>query len=198
MFVDMKMVPGKQFENFYWMEGPLEGDQGCRITVLHNGQTAQCSHCLRRDNSCPGAGVGKVCEKMGTPRGLIADYMAHLKIEHNYVSLKMKYRETEFPALNGHSHREDGFQHMVEEEADPENPPVADLIILKEKLSEVEKQLSESNAARQEMQISLPRISFEIKGLSYDGSRKLVPTQFSKTVPPEGAPKTGQPIQYTQ
>ena len=29
---------------------------------------------------------------------------------------------------------------------------------------------SEPNAARQEMQISLPRISFEIKGLSYDGS----------------------------
>ena len=57
---------------------------------------------------------------------------------------------------------------------------------------------SEPNAARQEMQISLPRISFEIKGLNYDGSRKLVPTQFSKTVPPDGSPKTGQPIQYTQ
>ena len=57
---------------------------------------------------------------------------------------------------------------------------------------------SEPNAARQEMQISLPRISFEIKGLSYDGSRKLVPTQFAKTVPMEGAPKTGQPVQYSQ
>ena len=57
---------------------------------------------------------------------------------------------------------------------------------------------SEPNAARQEFQISLPRVSFEIKGLNYEGSRKLVPTQFSKTVPPEGSPKTGLPVQYTQ
>ena len=41
--VDMKMSPGKQFENFYWMEGPLEEDRGCRITVLHSGQEQQLS-----------------------------------------------------------------------------------------------------------------------------------------------------------
>ena len=50
---------------------------------------------------------------------------------------------------------------------------------------------------RQQTQISLPRISFEIKGLNYDGSRKLVPTQFAKTVPTEGD-KKGQPVQYSQ
>ena len=27
-FVDMIFLPGKQFKNFYWMEGPLDGDQG--------------------------------------------------------------------------------------------------------------------------------------------------------------------------
>jgi hypothetical protein len=79
--VEMKMKPGKQFENFYWMEGPLEGDVGCRVTVLHAGQVQQCSHCLRRADSCPGAGVGKVCEKLGTSRGLIGDYMQHLKVQ---------------------------------------------------------------------------------------------------------------------
>ena len=48
------------------------------------------------------------------------------------------------------------------------------------------------------MQITLPRISFEIKGLHYDGSRKLVPTQFSKTVPPKGKDAEGRPVQYSQ
>jgi len=56
---------------------------------------------------------------------------------------------------------------------------------------------SEPADQRQETQISLPRISFEIKGLNYDGSRKLVPTQFAKSVPTEGD-KKDQPVQYQQ
>jgi hypothetical protein len=39
----MKLTQGKQLENFYWVEGPLEGDRGCRISVLHAGQEQQCS-----------------------------------------------------------------------------------------------------------------------------------------------------------
>ena len=66
-YVEMKLTPGKQLENFYWMEGPLEGDRGC------TGQEQQCSQCLRRASSCPGVGVGKVCQKKGTARGLISD-----------------------------------------------------------------------------------------------------------------------------
>ena len=57
---------------------------------------------------------------------------------------------------------------------------------------------AEPDPARQSMQITLPRISFEIKGLHYDGSRKLVPTQFSKTVPPKGKDAEGRPVQYSQ
>ena len=57
---------------------------------------------------------------------------------------------------------------------------------------------SEPTPARQEMQISLPRISFEIKGLTYDGSRKLVPTQFAKSVPTPDKETSGKPIQYSQ
>ena len=56
---------------------------------------------------------------------------------------------------------------------------------------------AEPTDARQQTQISLPRISFEIKGLNYDGSRKLVPTQFAKTVPTTGE-KATQPVQYSQ
>ena len=37
-FVVMELHPGSSFKNFYWMEGPLPGDRGCRITVLHSDQ----------------------------------------------------------------------------------------------------------------------------------------------------------------
>ena len=36
-FVEMEMTPGKSFQNFYWMEGSLLSDQGCRVTVLQPG-----------------------------------------------------------------------------------------------------------------------------------------------------------------
>ena len=57
---------------------------------------------------------------------------------------------------------------------------------------------AEPNAERQQLQISMPRMSFEIKGLNYDGSRKLVPTQFAKTVPDKGTDDAGRPVQYSQ
>ena len=50
---------------------------------------------------------------------------------------------------------------------------------------------------RQGVQITLPRISFEIKGLNYDASRKLVPTQFAKTLP-KRVTKENTPLQYSQ
>ena len=57
---------------------------------------------------------------------------------------------------------------------------------------------AEPTPERQSMQISLPRISFEIRGLNYDTGRKLVPTQFSRTVPNEGTDAEGKPVQYSQ
>ena len=115
--VDVKLKPGKQLENFYWMEGPLDDDRGCRITVLHSGQGRQCSHCLRRVN-CPTEGNGKACLNLNTPRGKISDYMRYLKEAHNYVSLKMKHKnrlEQEYPALGGKKPGQDGFSHMTED-----------------------------------------------------------------------------------
>ena len=51
---------------------------------------------------------------------------------------------------------------------------------------------AEPTPQRQEFQISMPRISFEIKGLSYDTGRKLTPTQFSRTVPKDGTDADGR------
>ena len=59
----------------------------------------QCSHCLRRADSCPGGGRGKLCKEKRTRRGEIADYMRHLKLQHNYLSLKMKFRRSSVSSL---------------------------------------------------------------------------------------------------
>lgn len=153
----MKMLPGKQFENYYWMEGPLENDRGCRITVLHNGQLQQCNHCLRRKDSCPGGGVGKLCEQKGTPKGMISDYMKHLKLHHNYSSLKMKYQQDEFPLLANPRQLVDGFGHMVEKMEDEEelvrvgDEEKSQLQSKNIQIAELEAQLSNQNQLRQQL-----------------------------------------------
>ena len=152
--VDMRMLPGKQFENFYWMDGPLEGDQGGRITVLHQHQVKQCNHCLMREDSCPAAGSGKLCKERGTKRGEISDYMRHLKLHHNYRSLKLQYEESEFPALSSHRSINDGFGHMMENDQEEEDGLItvrdSESDEMKEKIINLEKQLSESTVIRQQ------------------------------------------------
>lgn len=49
---------------------------------------------------------------------------------------------------------------------------------------------------RQQTEWSLPRIAFNITGLTYDGSRKVVPTQFMKSLP--DSEKTDEKKQYKQ
>jgi uncharacterized protein YcbK (DUF882 family) len=135
---------------------------GSRVTVLHTGQTQQCSHCLRRADSCPGAGVGKVCEKMGTPRGLIGDYMKHLKLQHGYVSLKMKYQQEEFPQSMGKTHLSDGFSHMVET-VDNDSPD----IIAEVDLDKTAAQDSDTNALYKELMLTKSKLASAEKKLSF-------------------------------
>ena len=171
------------------MEGPLEGDIGCRVTALHAGQVQQCSHCLRRADSCPGAGVGKVFEKKGTHRGLIEDYMKHLKLQHGYVSLKMKYQQEEFPQLGGKTHLADGFAHMVEQvviehenleislgDGDPDktvqceslnldtNALYKELMMTKSKLASAEKKISFADPELNKV----AKMTMDAKHLEYD------------------------------
>ena len=107
-YVDVRLHPGKFFKNFYWLEGPLPGDQGRRITVLHN-QPQQCSHCFRYAPSfttsgppCPGGGNGKLCEHAMTPRTKMSDYMTLLKLQDRYIPMKTLFLEQKaksFPGL---------------------------------------------------------------------------------------------------
>ena len=57
---------------------------------------------------------------------------------------------------------------------------------------------AEPDPRRAGTQLTLPMISFEIKGLAYDGARKLPPTNFAKTLPKEGDSKATKPVQYSQ
>ena len=68
----------------------------------------------QRAESCPGAGLGKVCQQKGTPRGQMSDYMRHLKLQHSYVSLKIQFQTMEYPHLGGQKDLSDGFNHMNE------------------------------------------------------------------------------------
>ena len=86
--VDVILKDGATFENYYWMEGPLPGDQGRRITVTHPSQPQQCSHCFSFDRPkygvplserCPAKGNGKACKEMEIKeRAKMADYMKML------------------------------------------------------------------------------------------------------------------------
>ena len=95
-FLEMDLEKGKSFNNYYWMAGPLPGDHGRRIVVTHPGQTPQCSHCLKKaGQGCPAAGNGFNCEKVGTPRAQMKEYMLDLRAKTGYVSLKVSHSEAE-------------------------------------------------------------------------------------------------------
>ena len=92
-YVLMNLKIGAAFHNFYWMEGPMSGDPGRRITVLHQGQRRQCSNCLKAAIlGCQGAGNGKVCAKANVERANMSIYMQAIKVATGYESLKSKYK----------------------------------------------------------------------------------------------------------
>ena len=100
-YVEVELFPGASMNNYYWLEGPLPGDSGSRVTVLHPGQIQQCSNCLKVANQgCPGKGNGKACSSLNTPKTTMATYMEFLKHKHGYHSLKAKYFE-QYPAKGG-------------------------------------------------------------------------------------------------
>ena len=48
------------------------------------------------------------------------DYMKHLYIKHNYMSMKMKFHQIQFPKLGNNNHENDGFGHIHEPEESSE------------------------------------------------------------------------------
>ena len=117
-WVTVRLQPGKTFRNFYWLAGPLSGDVGRRITVLHSNQPRQCSHCFKYSPSsasspitkadCPGGGDGKTCKSRNTPRAKMSNYIELLRTE-GYVSLRDQHFsvQTAFPSLRGDGKKKD-------------------------------------------------------------------------------------------
>ena len=108
--VQVRLHPGKFLKNFYWLAGPNQGDRGRRVTVLHNNQPPQCSHCfgyfppsnhtLGPSQYCKGGGNGKICKSLNTERTSMNAYIKSLR-EEGYTSLKDLHYDTfnNFPAL---------------------------------------------------------------------------------------------------
>ena len=141
-FVEIELFQGASLNNFYWMEGPLHGDIGCRITVLHGGQIQQCSNCLKvATQGCPGKGNGKACAALKTPRTTMNTYMEYIKVKHGYRSLKAKYFE-QYPAIGGAGNC--GISDMVERTTDEEIVPINPIEEKDNQIAELKKALDES------------------------------------------------------
>ena len=156
-WVEMELNEGCCMNNFYWLEGPLQGDTGARITVLHNGQEQQCSNCLKTGRGgCRAQGNGKACAELKTPRTKMSDYMAELKRLVGYESLKSQYLQ-QFPSLQAENminmeERLSGEEDEEEEELLPSNPiqrrdaRVAELEKNTEEVSSMKEQMTKLNA----------------------------------------------------
>lgn len=57
---------------------------------------------------------------------------------------------------------------------------------------------AEPTPQRNSVQMTLPHMSFEIKGIEYDASRKQTPTQFIKSRPTAGSGEENKPVQFSQ
>ena len=177
-YVEVKLLPGKFFKNFYWLEGPLPEDQGRRITVLHGpSQPQQCSHCFRYASAhttsgppCPGGGNGKICESTETPRTKLSEYTASLKLQDRYVSMKTLFRENKeksFPGLQKTAEAQmDKLDSMEEVERQvtvqtPLEQRETEVVILKGKLKAAEeKRITHVDSLKKQNQEQIKQLNY--------------------------------------
>ena len=183
-YIDIELFQGASMNNYYWMEGPLPGDSGSRITVLHPGQTQQCSNCLKLANmGCPGKGNGKACSALKTPRTTLAMYMEMVRVKHGYRSLKEKYYEL-YPPPGGAGNF--GISGIVDrndedEEVVPINPveekdkQIADL---KDALEGSRREIQDINALKE----SLVKVKYELNSVKKFSSVAKSKIEFARKV----------------
>ena len=192
-YVDLELFPGTFLYNFYWMEGPLSGDAGRRITVLHAGQIQQCSNCLKlATQGCPGQGNGKACIALKTERTNMSTYMETIRQQHGYQSLKSKYYE-QFPAIGGAGNF--GANEILERNEDDEITSHTNAIEDKDKtiselqnaLEESRKEISEVNAlkdslAKTKSELVIARKSSNLKCRKIEFARKITEQRMSNSL----------------
>ena len=187
-YVDVELEQGVCFENYYWLECPLPGDIGKRIVVLHSNQIPQCSHCLRKSGQgCPAMGNGKACEKSGTKRAKMGDYMENLKKRVGYTSLKIKHAERQallFPSLIGVPGEKSSEQEVRNlwnmEEGELEEEMVM-LTPIEERDRLIKKQQDEIEALKMEQTSSSPlQMSLEVVKAENENLKKSIKTYEKK------------------
>ena len=138
----IEMQPSeKQMPNFFWLDGPLEGDAAVRITATYPGQEPQCYNCLGCQARCPGLGKGKICVDKGTPRTNIESYMRAIDVNQGFKTLKQKHKQ-EFPELG----QESASAQTIQLTRGQEDEDVDDKIV------SLTKELQEANKGREEEQ----------------------------------------------
>ena len=183
-FVEMILDSGATLENYYWIEGPLSGDTGRRITVLHNGQVSQCINCLKKAyQGCQAGGNGKLCEDMKTPRTKMSTYMESLRHKVGYVSMKIRYSEYQarnFSSLQGSTQpsytMDEGSNMQEEEEIVPKNP-------FEEKdkrISELEKALADQKAKLSDVRENLSQAKLELTNVKQNYNVSIRKLNYTK------------------
>ena len=186
-WVTVRLHPGKSFRNFYWLAGPLSGDVGRRITVLHSNQPRQCSHCFKYSPSsasspitkadCPGGGDGKTCKSSGTPRAKMSNYIELLRTE-GYVSLRDQHFsvQTAFPSLRGDGKKQDNVLANIDA-ADHDLDALEDPDLLQGKVGEIQEK-----GAQPLPSFSAPVVPVESKLPKFDSKRSQRPGKAEKSL----------------
>ena len=184
-YVEMEMFQGASFNNFYWMEGPLAGDTGARITVLHPGQITQCSWFLRLVTKGRLIhGNRWACKAVKTYRQMMTVYMEEVRKQHGYQSLKQKYFK-QFPSLGGAGNF--GISNMIEGsvgEEDgvlPQNPIIErdeQIVALTAALEDSRKEVSDSNMLKE----NLNKLKTEMKTVKRESNIVRKKLEFARKV----------------
>ena len=173
--------------NFYWLEGPLPGDRGSRVTVLHSGQDQQCSNCLRTGRGgCKAMGNGKACEEMKIPRAKMVEYMAELRKVIGYESLKSLYMK-QYPSLKA------GVDSIIDDEKqtgdDDEESEVLPSNPIKrrdEKIAELENTVATIPKLKEEIEKAKDELKNVVKSADVTGKR----VKFARKVTEEWLKET--------
>ena len=168
------------------MEGPLPGDVGKRVVVLHNGQATQCSHCLLRAGyGCSAMGMGRACKMAGTPRAKMTDYMQGLRSNLGYISMKIRHIEKQarmFPSLIGLPGEKSSEQEIEGAWAMEEDAPKLTAEILNP-IEERDKTIMEQNKVIDDLrdaQFETASITVELEKMKADNLKMKKKIEFTK------------------
>ena len=176
--VEIILFENRTFENYYWLEGALPGDQGRRVTVTHPGQPRQCSHCFGfavnkygepLSERCPAKGNGNACKEIGEkPRAKMMDYMLQLEKHTGYVSMKTAYSRKN-PTFRPREPTEEGdpFEENSESEIVVCNP----IVKMSETIEKLEKEKEKVPVIAKQLQESQEKIKIQKKELIAENAK---------------------------